>query len=67
MMAFKRLTQGMRMAKCRFDGEWEFSAGRVRYAAKEVRGQKEIPRHRTRLVQDRTKATNRLYSLTSMT
>ena len=57
----------MRTVKCHFDSEWEFSAGRVRHAAKEVRGQKEILRHRTRLVQDRTKATNRLYSLTSMT
>ncbi len=36
VMAFKRVTQGMRMVKCRFDGEWEFSAGRARHAAKEV-------------------------------
>ena len=26
----------MRMVKCRLDGKWEISAGRIRYAAKEV-------------------------------
>ena len=36
MMACNRLIQGMRTVKCRFDGEWEFSAGRVRHAAKEM-------------------------------
>ena len=29
VMACQRVTQGMRMTKCRFDGEWEFSVGRV--------------------------------------
>ena len=37
MRAFVRLTRGMRIVKYRFDGEWEFSAGQVRYTAKEVR------------------------------
>ena len=37
MRALYRLTQGMRIVKCRFDGEWEFSAGRVHFTAKEVR------------------------------
>ena len=37
MRAFVRLTRGMRIVKYRFDGEWEFSAGQVRFTAKEVR------------------------------
>ena len=37
MRASLRLTQGMRIVKYRFDGEWEFSAGRVHFTAKEVR------------------------------
>ena len=37
MRALLRLTQGMRIVKYRFDGEWEFSAGRVHFTAKEVR------------------------------
>ena len=37
MRAFVRLTRGMRIVKYRFDGEWEFSAGQIRYTAKEVR------------------------------
>ena len=36
VMACQRSTQGMQMVKCHLDGEWEFSAGWVRYAAKEV-------------------------------
>ena len=36
VMACQRATQGMRMVECRFDGEWEFSAGRIRYAAKRM-------------------------------
>ena len=34
MRVCKRVTQGMRMVKYRFDDEWEFSAGRIRCAAK---------------------------------
>ena len=37
MRALLRLTQGMRIVKYRFDGEWEFSAGRVHFTAKEVK------------------------------
>ena len=37
MRAFVRLTRGMRIVKYRLDGEWEFSAGQVRYTTKEVR------------------------------
>ena len=37
MKASLRLTQGMRIVKYRFDGEWEFSAGRIHFTAKEVR------------------------------
>ena len=37
MRALLRLTQGMRIVKYRFDGEWEFSAGQVHFTAKEVR------------------------------
>ena len=37
MRAQIRLTQGMRIAKYHIDGEWECSAGRVQFTAKEVR------------------------------
>ena len=37
MRALPRLTQGMRIVKYCFDGEWKFSAGQVHFTAKEVR------------------------------
>ena len=33
VMALLRLTQGMWVAKCRLDSEWEFSAGQVHFTA----------------------------------
>ena len=33
MMVLLRLTQGMRIVKCRPDSEWEFSAGQVHFTA----------------------------------
>ena len=36
MMALLRLTQGMRIVKCRLDNEWEFSAGQVHFTARQV-------------------------------
>ena len=36
MMTLLRLTQGMRIVKCRLDRKWEFSAGQVHFTARQV-------------------------------
>ena len=65
MMALLRLTQGMRIVKCRLDSEWKFSAGRGDSKADPAtQAEKQVPREMTdgRIPQHRPPCSRRYHA-----